>query len=311
MADTTQTTNAAAAPNFAVAFLPKLSHRNFTPTQLATAFARCGYGKLVRADYAPCGIFAYLTYTTQRIHMALAAPGGTKVMTKSPQGPYTRIHLLPAHGWSQQGRDAESKVLTHGVHSYDIECPDAGEGSWVIWESKVQVVEVNSEGEGFAGLMPDPLVEMLRERRWPQPAALAEPADCGSVLVMVIEYRGDRCGVCDTSIYEVPRDWVDDEDEGCWLYYQQDMYHDQSPEELPDSHRCWRRLNATHLNDKGLDDADREAIRKVWPEIPEEYQMQRSRKVMDHLNDGIEGKGRHEDADFKGRPIFCIFKIRW
>jgi len=39
--------------------------------------------------------------------------------------------------------------------------------------------------------------------------------------------------------------------------------------------------------------------------------MQRSSKVMYHLNDWIDGKGSHEDADFKGRPIFCIFKIRW
>lgn len=298
MADTTQTKNA--APNFAVAFLRGLSHRNFTPTQLAAAIARCGFGKLVRADYAPCGIFAYLAYTGPRIHMALAARGGTKLMTKSAHGPFTCIHLLPAHGWTRQGRDGEPKVLTRGVNSYDIECPDAGEGSWTNWESKVEIVEVNSEGEGFAGLMPDPQVEMLRERRWP-----AEPAAPATVLVMTIEYNADCCGVCDTSIHEVPRDWVDDDDEGKWLCYRRDPYYTQDPEELPNSHRCWRRLHAIHLNDKDLDDADREAIRKVWPEVPEERQLMHNSMVMSHLGDGT------ADADFKGRPIFCIFKIQW
>lgn len=313
MADTTQTTNA--APNFAVAFLRGLSHRNFTPTQLAAAMARCGFGKLVRADYAPCGIFAYLAYTGWRIHVALSARGGTKLMTKSAHGPFTCVHLLPAHGWTRLGREGEPKVLTRGVNSYDIECPDAGEGSWANWQSKVEVVKVNSEGEGFADVGPDPLVEMLRERRWPaepaEPAEPAVPATPDNVLVMTIEYEADRCGVCDTKIYEVPRDWVDDDDEGMWLHYRRDPCYDQDPEELPKSHRCWRRLNATHLNDKDLDDADREAIRKVWPEISEEYQMQRSSQVMNHLNDGIEGNGSFEDADFKGRPIFCIFKIQW
>jgi len=180
MADSTQTTNTI---NFAVAFLPKLGHRNFTPTQLASAFARCGFGKLVRADYAPCGIFAYVAYTGWRIRTMLAVPGGTKVMTKCAGGPYTCIHFLPAHGWSRNGREGEPKVLTPGVKSYDIECPDAGEGSWASWESKVQVVEVNSEGEGFADLNPDPLVEMLRERRWPQSPGLTPllaPAECHS-----------------------------------------------------------------------------------------------------------------------------------
>ena len=305
MADTTQTTNTAPSPfpNFAVAFLRGLSHRNFTPTQLATAIARCGFGKLVRADYAPCGIFAYLAYTGSRIHMALAVRGGTKGMTKSAHGPYTCIHLLPAHGWSRQGREGGPKVLTRGVHSYDIECPDAGEGSWANWESKVQILEISSEGEGFAGLIPDPLVEMLRERRWP--VEPAEPVAPDNVLVMSIEYEADHCGVCDTSIYEVPRDWVDDDDEGSWLNYRRDPYYDQKPEELPNSHRCWRRLRATHLNDKDLDDADREAIRKVWPEVPEECQLMHNSMVMSHLGDGT------ADADFKGRPIFCIFKIRW
>lgn len=321
MTDTVQMTNISAtrvdppqvvAPSpsltFNVAYLPKLGHKNFTPIQLATAIARCGFGKLVRADYAPCGIFAYSTCTSWRT--ALAVRGGTKIMTKSAHGPYTCIHLLPAHGWSKSGREGEPKVLTQGVNSYDIECPDAGKGSWENWERKVQVVEVSSDSEGFAELAPNPLVEMLRERRWP--AEPAKPAECGkTVLVMTIEYEAERCGVCDTKIYEVPRDWVDDEDEGNWLYYTQDLYYDQEPDELPNSHRCWRRLHASHLNEVGLDDADREAIRKVWPEIPEEYQMQLSDKVLYHLNDGIDGKSCFADADFKGRPIFCIFKIQW
>jgi len=306
MADTTQMTK---GTNFAVAFLPKLGHCNFTPAQLATALARCGFGKLVRADYAPCGIFAYIAYTGPRIHLALAAKGGTKLMTKSAHGPYTCIHLLPAHGWTQQGRDGEPKVLTQDVNSYDLECPDAGEGSWANWENKVQVVEVNSDGEGFAELPPDSLVEMLRERRWPQPAEPVKSSTPDTVLVMTIEYAADCCGRCDTSIYKVPRDWVDDEDKGQWLHYQQDPYYPQSPDELPDSHRCWRRLHATHLNDEKLDDADREAIRKVWPEIPEEHQIQSYDEVRHHLHGG--GAYRNGDADFGDQPIFCIFKIRW
>ena len=174
--DPPQVVTISPCPNFAVAFLPKLSHRNFTPTQLATALARLGFGRLFRADYALCGIFVYLAYTPQRIHLALAVRGGTKVMTKSAHGPSTYIHLLPAHGWLKQGRENEPKVLTPCVSSYDIECPDAGEGSWSNWESKVQVVNVNSPGEGFAELSPDPLVEMLRERRWSFPSASLEPA---------------------------------------------------------------------------------------------------------------------------------------
>jgi len=270
MADTTQMTN---GTNFAVALLPKLGHCNFTPAQLATALARCGFGKLVRADYAPCGIFAYIAYTGPRIH------------------------------------DGEPKVLTQDVNSYDLECPDAGEGSWANWESKVQVVEVNSDGEGFAELPPDSLVEMLRERRWPQPAEPVKSSTPDTVLVMTIEYAADCCGRCDTSIYKVPRDWVDDEDKGQWLHYQQDPYYPQSPDELPVSHRCWRRLHATHLNDEKLDDADREAIRKVWPEIPEEHQIQSYDEVRHHLHGG--GAYHNGDADFGDQPIFCIFKIRW
>lgn len=57
-------------PTFAVAFLPYLSNQHFTPVQLATALARLGYGRLVRADYTRHGIFAYIAYTGWRIHMA-------------------------------------------------------------------------------------------------------------------------------------------------------------------------------------------------------------------------------------------------
>jgi len=322
MADTTQLTNAAPAspvyvvppssiarsrfPEFAVAFLPRLSHRNFTPVQLATAFARCGYGKLVRADYAPCGIFAYFAYTGWRIHQALAAVGGTKVMTKSAHGPFTCIHLLPAHGWTVDGREGEPKVLTDSVESYDLECPDAGEGSWANWESKVQVVGVNSPGDGFAGLRPDSRVEMLRERRWPQPpdyggsGGRSTPDD--TVLVMTIEHEVDRCGVCNTGIYEVPRSWVDDDNKGKTLCYCPNPYRPRKPEELPSSHRCWRRLHASYLDHPDLDADDRKAIKMVWPDVSEKFDLKRK-------NERVCRRLRVDD--FSKKPIFCIFKFRW
>jgi len=162
------------SPKFAVIFLPHIIRRKFTPVELTTALARLGYGKLVRADYAACGVFAYLAYVGWRIPEILAMPKGLRVSARAAHGRSVNLHVLPADGWGAEGPLDGPTVLTSDVVSYDIDSPDAGEGSWANWQTKVSAIVISTAADGFYDPMPNATVEMLRERRWE--AATAAPA---------------------------------------------------------------------------------------------------------------------------------------
>jgi len=154
------------SPKFAVIFLPHIIRRKFTPVELTTALARLGYGKLVRADYAPCGVFAYLAYVGWRLPEILELPRGLRTTAHSAHGPTTRLHILPARGWSADGPLDGPTLLTSDVVSYDIDSPDAGEGSWQNWETKVSAIIISTPHDGFYDPAPNATVTMLRQRRW-------------------------------------------------------------------------------------------------------------------------------------------------
>ena len=152
-----------------VVYAPGLSESRMCPVGLATGFARCGYGKVVRVDYAPAaGAFVYVAYGGGKLSATLRDKGtkGLRVALRSAVGRPQGIRLLPAHGWENGVRTGPPAVLTDDVITYDVDCPDAGEGSWMAWERKVTALDIVPGGAGFADPYESADVALMRERRW-------------------------------------------------------------------------------------------------------------------------------------------------
>jgi hypothetical protein len=57
-------------------------------------------------------------------------------------------------------------LLTADVVTFDVDCPDAGEGDWEHWKAKVLAIEVTAGGNPFADPYADDITTLLRCRRW-------------------------------------------------------------------------------------------------------------------------------------------------
>ena len=134
--------------------------------QLAGGLAGSGLGSLVRIDYAEHEVFAYTRFPSMRL---------VKRFQKSRRAAYTpfyktvlgrRVAIRCAEGWRFGLHDVAPALLTDNVVTFDVDCPDAGEGSWDNWKSKVLAIEVTAGGNPFADPEVDDITTLLRCRRW-------------------------------------------------------------------------------------------------------------------------------------------------
>lgn len=150
----------------AVAYLPHLTAEHLSPEALATACARRAYGKVVRVDYSAVGVFVYLAYASDEILKNLSKKKGAKVLMRGAYGDNLVVHFLQATGWENGIRSSPPVVLTDDVITYDINCPDAGKGSWQNWEAHVSAIRMDPNSGGFDEPYEEKEVAMLRCRRW-------------------------------------------------------------------------------------------------------------------------------------------------
>jgi hypothetical protein len=150
----------------AVAYLPNLTEQQLLPTALATACARRAYGKVVRVDYSAVGVFVYLAYASDEILKNLSKRKGARVLMQGACSNGRVVHFLQATGWENGLRSSPPVVLTDDVITYDVDCPDAGKGSWENWESHVSTIKMGPNSGGFDDPYEEKEVAMLRCRRW-------------------------------------------------------------------------------------------------------------------------------------------------
>jgi hypothetical protein len=134
--------------------------------ELAGALAGTGLGSLVRVDYAENEVFAYTRFPSVRL---------TNRFRKSNARAYTpfyttilgrRVAIRCAEGWRFGLNDVAPALLTADVVTFDVDCPDAGEGDWEHWKAKVLAIEVTAGGNPFADPYADDITTLLRCRRW-------------------------------------------------------------------------------------------------------------------------------------------------
>lgn len=134
--------------------------------ELAGGLAGSGLGSLVRLDYAENEVFAYTRFPSVRL---------TNRFRKSKSHAYTpfyttllgsRVAIRCAEGWRFGLNDVAPALLTADVATFDVDCPDAGEGDWEQWKAKVLAVEVTAAGNPFADPCADDITTLLRCRRW-------------------------------------------------------------------------------------------------------------------------------------------------
>jgi len=134
--------------------------------ELAGGLAGSGFGLLVRVDYAENEVFAYTRFPSIRL---------VKRFQKSSRAAYTsfyttllgrRVAIRCAKGWRFGLHDVVPALLTKDVVTFDVDFPDAGEGDWEHWKSKVLAIEVTADGNPFADPEVDDITTLLRCRRW-------------------------------------------------------------------------------------------------------------------------------------------------
>ncbi len=133
----------------AVAYLPHLTEDQLPPAALATACARRAYGKVVRVDYSAVGAFLYLAYASEEILKNLSKRKGGRVTLRGACDEGMVVHFLQATGWENGIRSSPPVVLTDDVITYDVDCPDAGMGSWLNWQAHVSVISMEPDSTGF------------------------------------------------------------------------------------------------------------------------------------------------------------------
>jgi hypothetical protein len=143
--------------------------------ELAGALAGTGLGSLMRVDYAENEVFAYTRFPSVRL---------TNRFRKSNARAYTpfyttllgrRAAIRCAKGWRFGLHDVVPALLTEDVVTFDVDCPDAGEGDWEHWKSKVLAIEVTADGNPFADPEVDDITTLLRCRRWASRDELEPP----------------------------------------------------------------------------------------------------------------------------------------
>ncbi len=150
----------------AVAYLPHLTEDQLPPAALATACARRAYGKVVRVDYSAVGAFLYLAYASEEILKNLSKRKGGRVTLRGACDEGMVVHFLQATGWENGIRSSPPVVLTDDVITYDVDCPDAGMGSWLNWQAHVSVISMEPDSTGFDEPREEKEIAMLRCRRW-------------------------------------------------------------------------------------------------------------------------------------------------
>ena len=134
--------------------------------ELAGGLAGTGFGSIVRVDYAENEVFAYTRFPSMRL---------VKRFQKSRRIAYTpfyttllgrQVAIRCAKGWRFGLHDVVPALLTEDVMTFDVDCPDAGEGDWDNWKSKVLAIEVTADGNPFADPEADDITTLLRCRRW-------------------------------------------------------------------------------------------------------------------------------------------------
>ena len=146
----------------AVIYIEKRFVDGLRVRDLAGSLAGYGFGRIVRVDMTKTGFFIYLVHPNDALFRMILRPrGGWRVVCGR------KMNIRCAHGWENGLRTTPPVPLTPDVLTFDVDCPDAGEGDWDTWKSKIFMVEVTATtGSCIIDMFEDKMTSLLRLRRW-------------------------------------------------------------------------------------------------------------------------------------------------